>query len=99
MIAEEAKDLFTSELVMTYSSDDGNTWSEVSGFVTEDNIESKPVVDFCENNEFQAYGTALPDTLNKQLALLHYPSMTDPDGRVQRIRWLDGMVFRFIKFQ
>jgi hypothetical protein len=78
VIAEEAKDLFTSELMMTYSSDGGNTWSEVNGFVTEENIESKPVVDFCENNEFQAYGTALPDTLNKRLALLHYPSMTDP---------------------
>ena len=78
VIAEEAKDLFTGELAMTYSSDGGNTWSEVSRFTTEDNIESKPVVDFCENNEFQAYGAALPDTLNKRLALLHYPSMTDP---------------------
>ena len=57
VIAEEGNDIFTSELVMTYSSDDGNTWSEVNSFVTEDNIEVKPVIDFCENNEFQAYGT------------------------------------------
>jgi hypothetical protein len=78
VIAETVKDLFTSELAMTYSSNGGTTWSEVSSFTTEDNIESKPVVDFCENNEFQAYGTALPDTLNKKLVLLHYPSMTDP---------------------
>jgi len=79
VVAEEAVDLFASELMMTYSSDGGNTWSAVNSFVTEENIESRPVVDFCENNEFQAYGTALPDSLNKQLVLLHYPSMTDPE--------------------
>lgn len=79
VVAEEGKDVFTSELVMTYSSNGGVTWAEESSFVTEDNIEIRPVIDYCENNEFQAYGTALPDSLNKKLLLLHYPSMTDPE--------------------
>jgi len=79
VIAEESIDIFTSELVMTYSSDDGTTWSEVNSFVTEDNVEVKPVIDFCENNEFQGYGTSLPDPVNKKLLLLHFPSMIDPE--------------------
>lgn len=79
VIAEEGTDMFSSELVMTYSSDNGNTWSEVNSYVTDDNIEVKPVIDYCENNEFQAYGTSLPDAMNKQLLLLHFPCMIDPE--------------------
>jgi hypothetical protein len=79
VIAEESKDIFTSDFLMTYSSDCGKTWSEVRSHITEDALESKPVIDFCENNEFQAYGTTLPDPVNKRLFLLHYPSMVDPE--------------------
>lgn len=78
-IAEESIDIFTSDVVMTYSSDGGDTWSEIITFTTEESMETKPVLDFCENNEFQAYGTCLPDPVNRVLPLIHFPSMVNPD--------------------
>jgi hypothetical protein len=79
VIAEESQSLMSSDLVMTYSSDGGNTWSDLDGFITEDVTETKPVIDYCYNNDFQAYGTCLPDSSNT-LCLIHFPSMTDPEA-------------------
>jgi hypothetical protein len=77
-IAEESQSIFESDLLITYSSDGGNTWSELFyDFATEDVREMKPVIDFCENNEFEAYGTCLPDVTGT-VYFLHFPSMTDP---------------------
>jgi hypothetical protein len=47
--------------------------------VVDESFEEKPVIDFCYNNEFQAYGTCLPDLISKTLLLYHFPSMIDPE--------------------
>jgi hypothetical protein len=77
VMAEESQGVFESDLLIVYSSDSGDTWSDIYTFFTEDVIETKPVVDYCENNEFQAYGTCLPD-LDGALYFIHFPSMIDP---------------------
>jgi len=79
VIAEESINLFNSDIIMTYSSDNGNSWSDLFGWTSEESFEEKPVIDFCYNNEFQAYGTSLPDLMTGTLNLYHFPSMTDPD--------------------
>jgi hypothetical protein len=78
VIAEDSQSVMASDLVMTYSSDGGITWSDLGSFPTEDVIETKPVIDYCYTNDFQAYGTCLPDSTGT-LCLIHFPSMTDPD--------------------
>ena len=78
VMAEHIEGSFTSDLVMTYSSDGGETWSEISGFIT-DAFESNPCVDYCENNEFQAFGSFLPDFLTQEIPMVYFPSMTDPE--------------------
>jgi len=85
VMAEYYQDIFISDLMMTYSSDGGNTWSDILGFFETESKETKPVVDFCGNNEFQAYGTCLPDYNTKILYLIHFPSMTDPE-----VYWKDS---------
>jgi hypothetical protein len=77
-IGEEYQGIFTSDLLFTYSSNGGSSWSDIIfDFATEDVMETKPVVDYCENNEFEAYGTCLPD-LTGTVYFIHFPSITDP---------------------
>jgi hypothetical protein len=79
VIAEESQSILSADLLMSYSSNGGNSWSDIIyDFSTEDVREVKPVVDYCDNNEFQAYGTCLPDSTGT-LYFLHFPSMTDPE--------------------
>ncbi len=79
VIAEESINLLNSDVIMSYSSNNGDSWSDIFAWTTEDEIEEKPVIDFCQNNEFQAYGTCLPDLISQNLFLYHFPSMIDPD--------------------
>ncbi|OYT29891.1 hypothetical protein B6U98_01120 [Thermoplasmatales archaeon ex4572_165] len=79
VMAEEYQGSMSSDLIMTYSSDAGNTWSDLSGFITEDIFEEKASIDYCHNGEFQAYGTYLPDPMVGTLSLIHFPSMIDPE--------------------
>lgn len=79
VIAEETINLFNSDIVITYSSDNGKSWSDLFAWNSEDTYEGKPVIDFCYNNEFEAYGTSLPDLMTGTLNLYHFPSMTNPD--------------------
>lgn len=79
VMAEHIESTFTSDLVMTYSSDAGDTWSEISGFQTEA-FESNPCIDYCENTEFQALGSFLPDYMTQEIPMVYFPSMTDPDA-------------------
>ena len=79
VMAEESQSILTSDLLMIYSSDGGNSWSDIIfDFATDDVMERKPVIDYCDNNEFQAYGTCLPDQTGA-LYFIHFPSMTDPE--------------------
>ena len=78
VIGEESQDIFSSDVLVTYSSNGGTTWSDIIyDFATEDVMEMKPVVDYCENDEFEAYGTCLPDATGT-VYFFHFPSMTDP---------------------
>jgi hypothetical protein len=79
VIAEESINLLNSDVIMSYSSNNGDSWSDIFAWTSEDEIEEKPVIDFCHNNEFQAYGTCLPDLISQNLFLYHFPSMIDPD--------------------
>ena len=79
VLAEESQSILASDLLITYSSDNGNSWSELNGFATEDIIETRPVVDYCYNSEMQAYGTFLPDTSSGTISFFHFPSMTNPE--------------------
>jgi len=83
VIAEETINLFNSDIVITYSSDNGNSWSDLFAWSSDDTYEGKPVIDFCYNNEFEAYGTSLPDLMTGTLNLYHFPKMTDPDVAFQ----------------
>ena len=79
VMAEESQNVLAADLLMTYSSDGGNSWSDIIyDFATEDVMERKPVIDYCDNNEFQAYGTCLPGPAG-ELYFIHFPSMTDPE--------------------
>jgi hypothetical protein len=42
-------------------------------------MEDKPSIDFTGANDFQAYGSCLPDPMIGDLLLFHFPSMTDPE--------------------
>jgi len=79
VIAEESSNLLNSDVVITYSSDSGESWSDIFGWTSDDSFEEKPVIDYCLNNEFQVYGTCLPDLISQTLLLYHFPSMIDPD--------------------
>ena len=50
VIAEETINLFNSDIVITSSSDNGNSWSDLFAWTSEDTYEGKPVIDFCYNN-------------------------------------------------
>jgi len=80
VIAELAQDIFTVDLSMVFSQDGGTTWSDLYGWQTDDTVESYPCVDYCENSEFEGYGTFLPDIMTQEIALLHFPSMTNPEA-------------------
>jgi len=74
----ELKDSFISaDPVWRYSSDGGQTWSDFIGFNWEVGYKEKSCLDYCGNNEFQAYGGFLPDPSINDFYLIHYPSMTD----------------------
>ena len=45
VVGEHIEGSLSSDLVMTYSSDSGNTWSDLSGFQTEA-FESNPCIDY-----------------------------------------------------
>ncbi|MCK5301203.1 MAG: hypothetical protein KAJ21_04800, partial [Thermoplasmatales archaeon] len=79
VIAEESMNLLNTDVIMAYSSDNGDSWSDIFGWTSDDTFEEKPVIDFCNNNEFQAYGTCLPDLITQTLNLYHFPSMIDPE--------------------
>ena len=79
VIAEESSNLLNSDVVITYSSDNGESWSDIFGWTSDDSFEEKPVIDYCYNNEFQVYGTCLPDLISQTLLLYHFPSMIDPE--------------------
>jgi len=79
VMAEHIENTFNSDLIMTYSSNGGTTWSEISGFSTEE-FESNPCIDYCEDAEFQAFGSYLPDLLTQEIPLVYFPSMTDPEA-------------------
>jgi hypothetical protein len=79
VIGEAMEDLLSSDLSMTYSQDGGETWSDIFGFDTEA-FETNPCVDYCENNEFQALGSFLPDIALQEIPMLYFPSMTNPEA-------------------
>jgi len=79
VIAEEVQEIFETDIVMIYSKDSGNTWSDIFTFPWEGTIEELPVVDYCGNSDFEAYGSCLPDYEEGRFHLLHFPSMTDEE--------------------
>jgi hypothetical protein len=78
VIGNEQQDVFSSDLIMTSSSDGGNTWSEILTFDVADALLEKPVVDYCGTNDFQGYGTCMRDPNTGFWPIIHFPSLTDP---------------------
>jgi hypothetical protein len=79
VIAEELQEIFESDILMVFSTDSGNEWSDIYTYPWEGTIEELPVVDYCGNSDFEAYGSCLPDSEEGRFHLLHFPSMTDPE--------------------
>ena len=79
-VAEQKESILVSDPVYSFSSDGGETWGDIIGFTWDPGLREKPKVDYCYNNELEAYGSVLPDPTIEDFYLIHFPSMTDPDA-------------------
>lgn len=77
VMAEEAQEIFESDLMMIYSDDGGDSWGSLFTYPWPGSEESKPALDYCENSEMEGYGTAIPDPNEMRFHLLHFPGLTD----------------------
>lgn len=77
-VAEQKESVLLTDPIFSFSSDGGETWSEIIAYWGEPGFKEKPKVDFCHNSEFEAYGSHIPDPMTEDFHLLHFPSMTDP---------------------
>ncbi len=76
-VAEEYVGPMETNLVASYSENAGITWSEAYS-IAGDGSQVHATVDYCHTSDFEAYGTCVPDYINKELWFLHFPSMSDP---------------------
>ena len=56
VIAEESSNLLNSDVVITYSSDSGESWSDIFGWTSDDSFEEKPVIEeitFSKTRQFK----------------------------------------------
>ncbi len=79
-VSEVKESILSVDPIISYSTDSGETWSEPIGFTWEPGLREKPKVDYCQNSEFEGYGSVLPDPTLELFYLIHFPSMTDPEA-------------------
>jgi hypothetical protein len=84
VIGEAKENILTSDLSLIYSQDGGESWGDIYGFDT-DTLETNPCVDYCENSEFQAIGSFLPDITTQEIPMIYLPSMTNPDATYNEV--------------
>ena len=83
VVGEVTPSLLESDLGFRFSKDGGNTWYPEDGafiWSVEETIETQPRIDYTGANDFQAYGTNLPDPSTTILHLFHFPNIADPEA-------------------